>query len=237
MTLLEVTGLKAGYGGGIVLRGVDLAVDAGEGVTILGRNGAGKTTLVNTLMGLVRASAGTIRVAGESLEARRAHHAARAGLSIVPQGRRVFGPLTVRESLELSRWLCRRPGPWSQERILELLPRLGERLDHRAEQLSGGEQQMLALARALLANPVLLLLDEPSDGLAPAVVREISNVLVDVRASGVGLIVIEQDLRLAFYVADEVRVMDKGRFVHAATVDEFRRDRDTARRLLGIGPA
>jgi branched-chain amino acid transport system ATP-binding protein len=156
-------------------------------------------------------------------------------VALVPQGRRVFAPLTVREHLALSEAYCRRDGPWSRERVLELFPRLGERLGHPARHLSGGEQQMLAVARALMANPRLVLLDEPSEGLAPSVVRQIGDVLGEVREAGVGVLLVEQDLRLAFAVASEVRVMEKGRLVHAASVHDFRRDRATARRLLGVG--
>jgi branched-chain amino acid transport system ATP-binding protein len=129
----------------------------------------------------------------------------------------------------------KRPGPWTVAKVTELFPRLGERLQQRSAQLSGGEQQMLAISRALLANPALLLLDEPSDGLAPAVVRQIETVLAQVRSEGIGIVLVEQDLRCAFHVAQDVRIMEKGRFVHAATVTEFRHDRPTAQRLLGVG--
>ena len=233
--LLEVSGLVAGYGPGTVLHGVDLSIDDGGAVAILGRNGVGKTTLMHAIMGLVRPRSGSVRVAGSELARRRTDVLARAGVALVPQGRRVFAPLTVKEHLELSAACCRRPGPWSRERVLELFPRLGERLQLPARHLSGGEQQMLAFARALMANPLLVLLDEPSDGLAPTVVRQIGEVLVAVREVGVGVLLVEQDLRLAFTVADDVRVMDKGQIVHSATVHEFRRDRANAQRLLGVG--
>lgn len=235
MALLEVSELVAGYRLATVLHGVDLAVEEGGAVAILGRNGVGKTTLMHTLMGLVRARGGSVRVAGEELAGRRTDVLARAGVALVPQGRRVFAPLTVAEHLSLSAACCRRPGPWSRERVLELFPRLGERLSHPARHLSGGEQQMLAVTRALMANPRLVLLDEPSDGLAPAVVRQIGEVLGEIRQAGVGVVLVEQDLRLAFTVAEEVRVMEKGRIAHSATVADFRRDRATARRLLGVG--
>ena len=235
MTLLEVSGLVSGYRLGTVLHGVDLEVPEAGAVAVLGRNGVGKTTLINTIMGLVPARDGSVRVDGRELAGRRTDVVARAGVAIVPQGRRVFAPLTVHEHLELCAAYCRRQGPWSRDRVLELFPRLGERLGHHARQLSGGEQQMLAVARALMANPRLLLLDEPSDGLAPGIVRQIGDVLREIRLEGVGVVLVEQDLRLAISVAEQVRVMEKGRLVHAAGVDEFRRDRDTARRLLGVG--
>ena len=235
MSLLEVSGLVAGYRLGTVLHGVDLDVPEGGAVAILGRNGVGKSTLVHTITGLLRPRAGSVRIDGKELAGRRADVLARAGLALVPQGRRVFAPLTVREHLALSEACCRRDGPWSRRRVLELFPRLGERMDHPARHLSGGEQQMLAVSRALMANPRLVVLDEPSDGLAPAVVRQIGDVLGQIREQGVGVVLVEQDLRLAFSVADEVRVMEKGRFVHTASVHDFRRDRATARRLLGVG--
>jgi branched-chain amino acid transport system ATP-binding protein len=235
MALLEVSGLIAGYQSGTVLHGVDLDVDEGEAVVLLGRNGVGKTTLIHTIMGLVRPRGGSVRVAGEEFAGRRTDVIARAGVALVPQGRRVFGPLTVDEHLGLAAACCRLPGPWSRTRVLDLFPRLGERMQHPARHLSGGEQQMLAVARALMANPRLVLLDEPSDGLAPAIVRLIGEVLTEVRATGVGVLLVEQDLRLAFTVADEVRILEKGQIVHGATVEEFRRDRATARRLLGVG--
>ena len=235
MPLLEVSRLVAGYRVGTVLHGVDLTLGEGGAVAVLGRNGVGKTTLMHAIMGLVRPRAGSIRVAGEELARCRTDVLARAGVALVPQGRRVFGPLTVDEHLRLSAACCRRPGPWSRERALELFPRLGERLAHPARHLSGGEQQMLAVTRALMTNPRLILMDEPSDGLAPAIVRQIGGVLAEVREAGVGVVLVEQDLRLAFTVAEDVRVLDKGRIVHSASVEEFRRDRATARRLLGVG--
>jgi branched-chain amino acid transport system ATP-binding protein len=235
MTLLKVSGLVAGYRLGTVLHGVDLAVPESGAIAILGRNGVGKTTLIHAIMGLVRPRSGSVRVDGKELAGRRTDVLARAGVALVPQGRRVFAPLTVREHLTLSEACCRRAGPWSRDRVLELFPRLGERMTHPARHLSGGEQQMLAVARALMANPRLVLLDEPSDGLAPAVVRQIGDVLGEIREAGVGVLLVEQDLRLAFAVASEVRVMEKGKLVYAASVDEFRRDRATARQLLGVG--
>jgi len=235
MTLLAVSGLVSGYRLGTVVNEIDLELQEGGAVTVLGRNGVGKSTLMNTIMGLVRARSGSVKVDGREVARKRTDVIARAGVALIPQGRRVFGPLTVREQFALSAACCRRSGPWSTDRILELFPRLGERMDHAARQLSGGEQQMLAVSRALLTNPRLILLDEPSDGLAPAVVRQIEQVLCEIRLEGVGVLLVEQDLRLAFATTDEVRVMEKGQFVHSATVAAFRRDRSTATRLLGVG--
>ena len=167
--LLQVAGLRAGYAGGTVLHGVDLTVEQGRAVALLGRNGAGKSTLLAAVMGLLRPTAGTVSLQGRDLAGRPAHQVARAGVALVPQGRRVFADLTVDQNLQVATGR-RTTGQWTPARVYELLPQLAERRRHRADQLSGGEQQMLAVARALLLNPRVLLLDEPSDGLAPAVV-------------------------------------------------------------------
>lgn len=231
---LSIRGLRSGYDGSTVLHGVDLDVAEGTVVALLGRNGVGKSTLVSTVMGLVRPYAGSVRIAGADLAGSRPDTVARAGVGLVPQGRRVFAPLTVAEHLGMTTGR-RRAGPWTRERVLELLPRLGERLGHRGDQLSGGEQQMLAIARALLTNPRLLLLDEPSDGLAPAVVQQVSEVVRELCGSGISVLLVEQDLRLAFSVAHRVAVMDKGRIVLDTTTEDFRSDAARARALLGVG--
>ena len=235
MTLLEVEGIVSGYREGTVLHGVDLELEEGGAVGILGRNGVGKTTLLMTLMGLVRPRAGSVRLGGRELAGRRTDAIAREGVSLVPQGRRVFASLTVDEHLSLSASRSRAEGPWTLERVHVLFPRLAERRDTAGGQLSGGEQQMLAIARALLCNPRVLLLDEPTEGLAPTVVRQIEDVVGEVRASGVSVVLVEQDLRVAFATTDELRIMDKGLFVHSCTTQELRRDRATARRYLGVG--
>jgi len=231
VALLEVRRLTAGYAGSAVLHGVDLAVGAAEVVAVLGRNGVGKSTLVNTVMGLVRPYSGSVLMDGTELAGRPPDAIARAGVALVPQGRRVFAPLTVAEHLTIS---ARRRGYWNRERVLELLPRLGERLRHRGDQLSGGEQQMLAIARALLTNPRLLLLDEPSDGLAPAVVETVGEIIAELAGSGMAILLVEQNLRLAFRVAARIAVMEKGRVVHEATTAEFRADPQRAHALLGV---
>ena len=235
MALLEVEGVVSGYRDGTVLHGVDLELDEGGAMGILGRNGVGKSTLVLTLMGLVRPRAGSIRFDGKELAGRRTDAIAREGLSLCPQGRRVFGGLTVGEHLDLAAARSRTDGPWDLERVSALFPRLAERAGTAGDQLSGGEQQMLAIARALLLNPRVLLLDEPTEGLAPAVVRQIEEVVKEVRTSGVSVLLVEQNLHVAFSTTDELRIMDKGAFVHACTTPELRRDRGTARRYLGVG--
>ena len=232
--MLEVRGLESGYKRSTVLQGVDLDVAAGEVLGLLGRNGVGKSTLINTLMGLVTPSKGTVTLDGVELAGRRPDVIARAGVALVPQGRRVWAPLSVTEHLDLAARRGRGRGPWDVDRVLELLPRLGERRKHDAGQLSGGEQQMLAIARALLTNPRLVLMDEPSDGLAPSVVDLIGEAIGGMKAEGVTLVVVEQDLHLAFAVADDIAVMDKGLIVHRSTTREFRSDSSVAHALLGV---
>jgi branched-chain amino acid transport system ATP-binding protein len=238
---LEVRGLRSGYGQGTVLHGVDLDLDRSQTIALLGRNGVGKSTLVMTIMGLVRATAGTVRLGGVDLTGRRPHEIARAGVALVPQGRRVWPTLTVQEHLDLT---ARGRGGggagaasrlrWTPASVLEFLPRLAERRRHLAGQLSGGEQQMLAIARALLTGPALILLDEPSEGLAPLIVDQIGQVIRGLADAGVAVLLVEQDLHLAFGVAHEIAVMARGAVVHRCETEAFRRDPSTAGRLLGV---
>jgi branched-chain amino acid transport system ATP-binding protein len=232
--LLTVSGLRSGYAGSTVLRGVDLRVGPGEVVALLGRNGVGKSTLVSTIMGLLRPYHGSVVIDGAEYAGRRPDTIARSGVALVPQGRRVFAPLTVAEHLAIAA-RSGRSGAWTRAAVLEILPRLGERLRHRGDQLSGGEQQMLAIARALLSNPRLMLLDEPSDGLAPAVVAQVADVVHRLCDTGMSVLLVEQDLRLAFGVAGRVAVMQKGRIVVDTTTADFRADAARARSLLGVG--
>lgn len=232
MSFLEVRGLVSGYDRSTVLSGVDLDLASGGTLALLGRNGAGKSTLIMTLAGLVPVTSGSITVDGVELAGRRADVIAKAGVALVPQGRRVWSTLTVGEHLSLAS--RNRSGTWTVDGILDLLPRLRERRRQLAGQLSGGEQQMLAVGRALLTNPRLVLLDEPSDGLAPAIVEQIGSVITTMRAEGVAVLLVEQDLHLAFAVAGEVAVMARGEIVHRVSTGEFRRDPDTAQRLLGV---
>ncbi|MGW1770972.1 ABC transporter ATP-binding protein [Streptomyces sp. NPDC002104] len=231
--LLRLRALRSGYAGGIVLDGVDLDLEEGATLALLGRNGVGKTTLISTVMGLVRPSGGSVVLDGRDLAGARVDVIARAGVGVVPQGRRVFAPLTVDEHLTIA---TRRParGPWTRARVLDLLPRLGERLGHRGDQLSGGEQQMLAIARALLGNPRLLLLDEPSDGLAPAIVAHVGEVIREVGAQGMSVVLVEQNPGLALSVARNVAVLQKGVVVHQAAAAELASRPGDLRRLLGV---
>jgi len=235
---LELRGLRSGYRQGTVLHGVDLALDRGQTLALLGRNGVGKSTLVMTVMGLVRATGGTMQLGGADLTGRRPHEIARAGAALVPQGRRIWPTLTVQDHLELTARAAGKnkgaPGRWTRDALFELLPGLAGRRRHLAGLLSGGEQQMLAIARALVTDPALILMDEPSEGLAPLVVDQIGGVIRELAAGGVAILLVEQDLHLAFDVAQEIAVMAKGVIVHRCATDAFRRDPATAGRLLGV---
>lgn len=233
--VLRVEHLTAGYGGSTVLNGVNLSLDGGSALAILGRNGVGKTTLAMTVAGLVRPASGSITFNGKEIAGKRPDQIAREGIGLVPQGRRLWKSLSVQEHLELSARRARTDSPrWTLERVFAAFPRLAERRRHLGGQLSGGEQQMVAVSRALLTDPELVILDEPSDGLAPAVVDQIGEVLRELRVDGVTVLLIEQDLHLAFAVCDDVAVMEKGAVVHSSATTDFRQDRETAHRLLGV---
>jgi branched-chain amino acid transport system ATP-binding protein len=228
--MLEVDGIQTYYGDSHVLHDVSLRVAPGEAVAILGRNGAGKTTLIRSIVGFTPPREGRVRFEGEAVERWPAHRIARRGLALVPQGRRIFAPLNVRENLLLGA----RGSGWTLERVLELFPRLRERTDQLAGTLSGGEQQMLAIGRALLTNGRLLLLDEPSEGLAPLIVREIGRVLGELRAARLSLLLVEQNYHLALRVADRVYVMSKGQIVYQGTPAGLQAAEDVKRRYLGV---
>lgn len=210
--LLHYDAVDACYGHAQILHGASFSVDKGASVAILGRNGVGKTTVVNTLFGIARLTGGTIRLAGKPLTRPRPYSAARAGVSVVIQGRGILQNLTVRENLMLGA-ATRRRGPWNLQRVFELYPVLKERADTPGTALSGGQQQMLALGRGLMANPDLLVLDEPSEGLAPVIVDELAVVLSRLRAEGTTILLIEQNLSLVERVAEDFFVLSKGRVV------------------------
>jgi branched-chain amino acid transport system ATP-binding protein len=219
------------YGDSHILQGVSLDVHAGELVALLGRNGAGKTTTIRSIIGFNRPRAGQILFEGRDVTRFAAHQMASAGVGLVPQGRRIFAPLTVRENLVFAE---RKGGPWTLERVYQLFPRLQERQHNQGSSLSGGEQQMLAIGRALLMNPRLLLLDEPSEGLAPLVLREIGGVIGELKSSGMAILLAEQNLALALAVSDRCYVLNKGQVVHAAPADAIRRDDLVKHRYLGV---
>jgi branched-chain amino acid transport system ATP-binding protein len=227
--LLEVRDLHTYYGDSYVLQGVSLAVPAGRIVAILGRNGMGKTTLIRSIAGLTPPRAGDVRFRGESLIGRPPFLIAQAGVALVPQGRRIFRSLSVRENLQLPvsalAGRARRATPasaqWSFDRVLEEFPQLRERLASAGATLSGGEQQMLAVGRALMANPDLILMDEPSEGLSPRYVLQIGEIMRAVRRYGHAILLVEQNLALALAVADYLYVVSAGRFVFAGRPDEL----------------
>jgi branched-chain amino acid transport system ATP-binding protein len=229
---LEVRALHAYYGESHVLQGVDLTVERGHAVSLVGRNGAGKTTTIAAIAGFVRPRAGTVRANGVDLTGAPPHQVARAGIALVPQGRRIFADLTVRENLLVA---ARPTGDgWTESRVFELFPQLARRRDVRGDHLSGGEQQMLAIGRALMRNPAILLLDEPSEGLAPKLVEEVGAALLRLRASGLAILLVEQNLALATSIGERVLVMNKGTMVFAGTPAELVAAREVEARFLGI---
>jgi branched-chain amino acid transport system ATP-binding protein len=229
---LAVRDLHAYYGESHVLQGVSLDVRDGESVALLGRNGAGKTTTINAIVGFVRPRGGTVHVGDRDITAKAPHRVAAAGVALVPQGRRVFADLTVLENLTIA--ARRNGGGWDLARVLQLFPSLERRLGNRGDELSGGEQQMVAIGRALLRDPALLLLDEPSEGLAPKLVNEVGDALVSLRESGLSLLLVEQNLALATRVAQRVYVMSKGTIVFTGTTAELAAAGDVEARFLGV---
>lgn len=229
---LSVRDLHAYYGESHVLQGVSLDVADGESVALLGRNGAGKTTTISAIVGFVRPRGGTVRVGARDVTAKAPHQVAAAGVALVPQGRRVFADLTVLENLTIA--ARSNGGAWDLARVLQLFPSLERRLGNRGDELSGGEQQMVAIGRALLRDPLLLLLDEPSEGLAPKLVTEVGDALVRLRESGLALLLVEQNLALATRVAQRVYVMNKGTIVFSGTTAELATAGDVEARYLGV---
>lgn len=233
--LLEVRGLSAGFGAGPVLFGIDLDVSAGELVAMVGANGAGKSTLLGTLSGLVPPTAGSVRLAGRQLAGARPEATVAAGIAHVPQGRRLFGTLTVERNLLLGAYR-RRDGQVRQDlgQVLDYFPALADKLDRNAGVLSGGEQQMVAIGRGLMARPRLLMIDEPSLGLAPNVVDRVMAVIKTINRDGTAVLLVEQDVVLALDIADRGYVLENGRIVLTAPADELRRDPAIRKAYLGI---
>ena len=220
MSLLEIERLSAGYGPVQVLREVDLHVDEGEAVALVGANAAGKTTLLRTINGIIRATSGSIRVAGTDITALPPHHITRAGIAQVAEGRQLFPEMTVLENLELGAMATSHGWAGRAEmlrRVTDLFPRIGERLDQRAGTMSGGEQQQVAIARALMARPKLLLVDEPSAGLAPVLVQQVFRALRDIHASGTTILLVEQNVPLSLRLAQRAYVLELGRITLEGT--------------------
>jgi branched-chain amino acid transport system ATP-binding protein len=224
--LLEVQDLHAFYGKSHVLHGVSFDVAAGRITTLLGRNGAGKTTTLRAIMGLVPPRRGSIRLGGEEMAGQPPHRVFRMGVGYVPEGRQIFPYLGVGENLRLAERPRREGQRWTVERALEFFPALRERVHQKGGSLSGGEQQKLAIARALVGNPRLLVLDEPTQGLAPLLVRELARLLVRLKEDGLTILLVEQNARVALGVADDVLVLAKGSVVFAGPVEEFRQRED-----------
>jgi len=228
--ILEVEAIHSFYGKSHILHGVSLALREGEIVTLLGRNGAGKTTTLRSLVGLTPAREGAVRIFGKATTHWPPYAIAALGIGYVPEGRRIFGNLTVEENLKVP---LERPGHWTIPRIYQLFPRLEERRRNKGRQLSGGEQEMLAIARALLLNPKILLLDEPSQGLAPLIVQEVFRVIADMRKTGMSILLVEQNVRAAVEIADRAYVLDDGRIIYEGAAAELARDEERVRALAG----
>ena len=233
--IIDASGINAWYGSSHVLRGIDFHVNAGETVGLLGRNGMGKSTLLRTLLGHVRERGGTIRVAGREMSRARPHEVARLGVAYVPEGRGIFPNLSVRENLVMAaRPGCNGRKDWDEARVLDLFPRLKERLSHGGQQLSGGEQQMLSIGRALMTNPDCLILDEATEGLAPRIVHEIWNVIATVRTTGIASIVVDRNYRAVLAHADRVVVLEKGQVVMAGPAAKLAATPTALDRYLGV---
>jgi branched-chain amino acid transport system ATP-binding protein len=229
--LLVLDGVRAGYGEAIVISDISLRLDEGRSLAVLGRNGVGKTTLVNTIIGVTRHRGGRVMLAGRDLTRLSCDERARGGIGWTPQERNIFRSLTVAENLTA----VQRPGPWTPARIYEMFPRLAERRANLGNQLSGGEQQMLAIGRALVLNPRLLLLDEPTEGLAPVIVEELLRALRGIiREEGLSCVVIEQHARKILGVTDDAVILERGAIVHAAQSSALRADTVTLERYLGV---
>jgi branched-chain amino acid transport system ATP-binding protein len=228
--ILEAEGLHTFYGKSHIRHAVSLRVREGEMVALLGRNGAGKTTTLRSLVGLTRAREGTVRILENTTTAWPPYRIAALGVGYVPEGRRIFENLTIEENLMVP---LERPGPWTVERVYQLFPRLRERRANKGRQLSGGEQEMLAIARALMLNPKLLLLDEPSQGLPPLIVQEVFEVIATMRHEGISVLLVEQNVRAAVDIADSACVLDDGRVVFQGAAKEFASDEARVRSLAG----
>ena len=233
--MLELRDVHTYYGASHVLQGVSLQVANGRVVAILGRNGAGKTTLIRTVIGFTPARRGSVRFKDADITRWPPFRTVEAGMALVPQGRRVFRSLTVLENLDVARREAGGGGArWTRARVLELFPRLAERSRNRADKLSGGEQQMLAIGRALMTNPELLLMDEPTEGLAPLIVREVGRIIGELKREGLSILLVEQNLPLALSVADTVHVLSRGQIVYASPPAALMADEDVKSRYLGV---
>jgi branched-chain amino acid transport system ATP-binding protein len=232
---LTLTNVHAFYGDSHVLHGISFTLQAGQVLALLGRNGAGKTTCISTTVGFLSPPEGDILLFGKSISGLSPEKISRLGIGLVPQGRRIFPSLSVRENLVVARQrLNETDQPWTLERIFDMFPRLRERHAQYAGTLSGGEQQMLAIGRALMGNPSVLLLDEPSEGLAPLIVAEVGQIIRRLKAGGQSIILVEQNRLLALDVADQAVILNTGRCAFVGTADEVRRDEELIAKHLGV---
>ena len=230
MTPLEAAGLHTFYGKSHILHGVGLAVKEGEIVALLGRNGAGKTTTLRSIMGLTPPREGSVKIFGQEASRMPTFQIAELGVGYVPEGRKIFANLSVEENLRVP---LVRPGSWSIERVFKTFPRLAERRNNRGRQLSGGEQEMLSIARALLLNPKLLLLDEPSQGLAPLIVKEVFHIIEGMRADGISVLLVEQNVRVSLAIADRAYVLDDGAVIYSGAAADLAQDEERVRAMAG----
>jgi len=232
--MLKIVDIDTYYGDSYVVQGVSLEVAKGTVVALLGRNGVGKTTLIRSIVGFTPARRGAILFDGQDITRMDSYKIIRRGIGLVPQGRRVFPSLSVRENLAIAERCGDAPGAWDFAKIYALFPRLQERRDQRANTLSGGEQQMLAIARALISNPLFLLMDEPTEGLAPVLVREVGDAIVKLKKEGLSIFIVEQNLAFARRFADHVHLMSKGQIVYSSTPEQLWEDQEAKHRYLGV---
>ena len=239
-TLLEARGLNAWYGAAQILFDVDLQVNRGEVVALMGRNGAGKSTTLKALMGMLAKRRGTVSLMGHDISKTEPHHAAALGLAFVPEDRRIFTDLTVMENLEVGRQPPRRwpdgsAAPlWTPERLFKLFPNLGEMPDRPGGRMSGGEQQMLTVARSLMGNPYLVLLDEPSEGVAPIIVEQMAQMIVELKSQGVSILLSEQNMHFAELVSDRAYVLEKGQIRYQASMQDLSANEEVRRAYLSV---
>ncbi len=235
MSRLEVKDIHSYYGEAHVLNGVSLHVNTGEVVALLGRNGMGKTTLISSIMCLAQPQvrAGSILWKDQEIRGLRPHDVAGRKIALVPQGRRLFSSLSVTEHLTMLKPVSHKEG-WTLERVFDIFPRLAERRQHRGNQLSGGERQMLAVGRALMIDPELILMDEPSEGLAPVMVQHLEGIIAELGKTGLGILLVEQNLYSALAVCDRVYVMETGKIVHEATAAQVKADESALTRFLAV---
>jgi branched-chain amino acid transport system ATP-binding protein len=232
--ILELVDVHTYYGDTHVLFGVSLEAETGTVVAILGRNGMGKTTLIRSIIGVTPAREGVIRFKGRDIRGLESYRIARMGVGLVPQGRQIFPSLSAKENLTMTARDGGKPDAWTLERIYELFPRLQERANLSGSLLSGGEQQMLSMGRALMTNPELMLLDEPSEGLAPIIVNEIGRIIQEVHSHGLSVLLVEQNLKMALHVAERVYVLSRGFVVHRSTPQELQGNKEVMDKHIGV---